>query len=108
MTNAWKWFLSIIASLALTLGGLFWDALIHSQEHGHTVEESLFNLSNPGHVLFGAGLMLTTWIALAGFTLSWFDAQRHAPRWRTWSIPIVAWLMAGLLGAITLIALAQA
>ena len=49
-----------------------------------------------------------TWIALAGFTLSWFDAQGHAPRWRAWSIPIAAWLMAGLLGAITLMTMAQA
>ena len=108
MINIWKWFLSIVAGLALTLSGLLLDAIIHSQEHGHVIEESLFNLTNPGHVIFGLGLVLTTWIALAGFTLSWFDAQGHAPRWRAWSIPIAAWLMAGLLGAITLMTMAQA
>ncbi len=108
MINMWKWFLSIVSGIALTLGGLFWDALIHSQEHGHAVEESLFNLTNPGHVMFGVGLALTTWIALAAFTLSWFDAQDRASRWRAWSIPVAAWLMTGLLGAVTLMAMARA
>ena len=108
MINMWKWFLSIVAGIALTLGGLCWDVLIHNQEHGQAVEESLFNLTNPGHLLFGIGLILTTWIALAGFTLSWFDAQDRVSRWRAWSIPLVAWFVTGMLGVVTLMVMARA
>lgn len=107
MAKAWRWFLAIVGGVGVTLGGLFWDAWIHSHEAEHMAEESLLNLSNPGHVVFGVGLVLTALIALAGFTLSWTQDRPPRRGWQTMSIPAALWLGIGLAGAFTLIALAR-
>lgn len=105
--KAWSWFLAVVAGLGVTLGGLFWDALIHSQEHGHMVAESLLNLSNPGHLVFSLGLALTTWAALAGFTVSWLRERPSATTRRKLSAPLVLWIALGVAGTLTLVALAR-
>ncbi len=107
MIKPWRWFLAVIAGISVTLGGLFWDAVIHSQEHGHMVEESLLNVSNPGHLVFGLGLALTACIALAGFTASWLKERSSATAWTKLSTPLVLWIGVALTAALTLIALAQ-
>jgi hypothetical protein len=107
MIKAWRWFLAVIVGLSVTLGGLFWDAVIHSQEHGHLVEESLLDPSNPGHVVFGLGLALTACIALAGFTASWLREQSSTTAWRKISAAVVPWIVVGVAGALTLLALAR-
>ena len=107
MASMQSWFLAILVGLMLTLGGLFWDALIHSQEAGHIAEESLLSLSNPGHVVFGLGLALTALMVLAGFTVGWLRERRPALGWQSLGVPAVLWLMVGMAGAVTLAALAQ-
>ncbi len=107
MTKPWRWFLAVILGISVTLGGLFWDAAIHSQEHGHISEESLLNLSNPGHVTFGLGLALTACIALAGFTTSWRRARPAATAWKSLTVPLALWAAIGVTAALTLLALAH-
>ncbi len=107
MIKSWRWFLAVIAGIAVTLGGLFWDAVIHSQEHGHMVEESLLNVSNPGHVVFGLGLALTASVALTGFTASWLKERPSKAVWRKLATPMVLWAGVGATAALTLVALAH-
>ena len=107
MRRAQRWFLAILGGLLLALGGLAWDAVIHSQAQSHALDESLLNLSNPGHVVFGAGLVLTVIITLLGFTTIWLEGQRGRTAWKMLSAPAVLWLMMGLAGMITLAVLAE-
>ena len=105
MNRPWKWFLTVIYSVAVMLAGLFWDALIHSQGHGH-LDEPLLTLSNPGHVLFGLGLILTALTTLAGFTASWLS-ERPTGNLQRVTVLALAWIVIGLAGAITLVALSR-
>lgn len=109
MTKVWKWFLAILGSIVLTLNGLLWDALIHSHEHGHAAEEALFNMSNPGHVVFGLGLIATAIVTLSACTVSWLRIHPgEEGGWRRLTVPLALWLGVGLMGAITLAVMAQA
>ncbi len=81
MTETWRWFLAVVGALMLAFGGLFWDAVIHGGQQHHVAEESLVNLSNPGHVVFGVGLGLTALFTLAGLTVSWSGAGTPDNRW---------------------------
>ncbi len=108
MSKTWRWFLAAIVALIVTFSGLLWDVAIHSREHGHVVEESLFNLSNPGHVVFGLGLVLTALVTLMGFTVSWLGERRPEATWQMVSVPAGLWLGVGLVGLITFAALMQA
>ncbi len=105
------WFLAIIASVLITLAGLAWDALIHAQDHAHLVAEALFDPSNPfanpGHVVFGLGLGLTSLFALLGFTSAWLEGNRWGHWQRALLVPAFLWLIVGLAGTVTLAVLAQ-
>lgn len=107
MSRIWRWFLAIVIGLVFTLGGLFWDAVIHTQEHEHIAAESLLNLRNPGHAVFGLGLVLTTVVVLTGFTVSWLAERRGDVGWQLVSVPAILWLLVGLMGVITLASMAQ-
>ncbi len=57
-------FLVAAVGVVISLAGLIWDAQIHILEHGSLAIEPLINLSepaatNPGHLVFGAGFLLT-------------------------------------------------
>ena len=107
MRRSQRWFLGILSGLLLALGGLAWDALIHSHAQGHALDESLLNLANPGHVVFGAGLVLAVITTLLGFTTSWLEDQRGRKAWRMLLVPAVLWLITGSAGMIALAALAE-
>ncbi len=107
MGRTQRWFLAILGGLLVTLGGLAWDALIHSHAQGHALDESLLNLTNPGHVVFGAGLVLTVIVTLLAFTTSWLEGRRGRKVWKMLSVPVALWFMMGLAGMITLAVLAE-
>lgn len=111
MLQSQTWFLITLAGLLVTLAGLIWDAVIHSQGHAHLVTEALLNpgnpFANPGHVVFGIGLAVTTIATLAGFTDTWLEQRTYDARWGALAVPVALWLAMGLAGFITLIALSQ-
>lgn len=45
-----------LAGVIVLLVGLAWDAALHAADPDLAAEEGIFTLSNPGHVLFGAGI----------------------------------------------------
>lgn len=111
MAKAQKWYLAILTGLGVMLGGLVWDAVIHSTEHAHLVVEALFNpgdpFENPAHVVIAIGLVWTTIATLAAFTKSWLEEKNWRQRWQTLSVPIALWLMMGAGGIVALVTLAQ-
>jgi hypothetical protein len=50
--------LTAYTGAAAQLVGLAWDAVLHRLDPGLAAREGIFTLSNPGHVLFGGGLVL--------------------------------------------------
>ncbi len=105
MKTASNWFVAITGGVVVMLGGLSWDAVIHSREHEHVAHESLVDLSNPGHLVFAAGLVLTAVLTLAGLTLSRLHEGPRNRRWQATSLPASLWVVVGLAGAATLMAL---
>ncbi len=49
-----------LAGNVTLLVGLGWDAVLHRLDPTLAAREGIFTLSNPGHVLFGAGIALVT------------------------------------------------
>ncbi len=105
MKRASYWFVAITGGIIVMLGGLFWDAVIHSQEDAHAAHESLADLSNPGHLVFAMGLVLTAVVTLAGLTVSWLHEGPPNRRWHVTSLPASLWAVVGLAGVATLMAL---
>lgn len=78
-------FLSMAAvGLVMTVGGLGWDAAMHSANPDLASHEGIFTLANPAHALFLAGLVVTV-IGIAGAVLR---AQRGGRRLPSWAIPL--------------------
>jgi hypothetical protein len=76
MSAVFSW--SSLAGVAAAAGGLGWDALLHAREPLLARHETVFALSNPAHVLIGAGLAvaLAAQIGLTSLRLS--GAARRA------------------------------
>lgn len=111
LAKAQKWYLTILTGLGVMLGGLVWDAVIHSTEHAHLIVDALFNpgdpFENPAHVVVAIGLVWTTIVTLAAFTTSWLEGKNWRVRWQTLSVPIALWLMMGTAGTVAVVVLAQ-
>ncbi len=67
------WFAAAVTGMAVVFLGLAIDAYRHN--HGAN-EESLLSLGNPGHLVAGIGLAITTIAVLAGFSVA---ALKGAP-----------------------------
>lgn len=111
MAQMRTWSLLILSGLAVMLGGLVWDAVIHATEHSHMVVEALFDpgnpFENPAHLAIGIGLAWTTFTALGAFTASWLEGKDWRAHWRSLSFPLAVWLVMGAAGIVALIVLAQ-
>lgn len=53
------------AGAVMTLGGLAWDAYLHTRDPALVHHEGLFTLSNPGHLLLIVGIVLSV-VGIAG------------------------------------------
>ncbi len=110
MNKTQKGYLVILGGVLLTLAGLGWDGVIHSQEHSHLVVEALLNPSNlfenPAHALIGIGLVWTTLATLIAFTMSWLEGTSWRNHWRALTIPATLWLITGVGGVLALMTLA--
>lgn len=88
---------SVVGTLAL-LGGLTWDALLHSDDPGLAAHEGIFTLANPSHALFMAGIVVIV-VGVAGALDSNLRAGamgRRRPGLRTASAAVVIVLAASL------------
>jgi hypothetical protein len=99
-------FLTAALGVMVSLAGLVWDAQIHIQEHGSLILEPLLNLSepaatNPGHLVFGFGFLLTAAAVLAGFSLTWMKTHvgsGHRLTWRAIALPLALSIALGVVG----------
>ncbi len=58
MKKASYGFWAAFAGLALQLVGFIWDALLHRSDPTLAARESVFSLTNPGHLLIALGMGL--------------------------------------------------
>ncbi len=111
MTRMQKWSLLMLSGVAVMLGGLVWDAIIHATEHSHLVVEALFNpaspFENPAHAAIGVGLVWSTVAALAAFTTSWLENKGPLGRRKSLTVPVALWTVMGAAGVVALVFLAQ-
>lgn len=111
MTLIQKWSSLILVGVLIMLGGLAWDAVIHTQEHAHLVVEALFNptnpFENPAHLAIAVGLLWTTLITLAAFTQSWLEGKPWRLHRQILALPLALWLFTGALSFVAFITLAK-
>ncbi len=88
-----------VIGVVIVFVGLTTDALLHARDAGLAAEEGIFTITNPGHALLAAGLLLTA----VGVGLSAFDLAASAlaaGRLNGWV------LRGGIVGVAAVIALA--
>lgn len=107
-------FLTAALGSIVSMLGLIWDARIHMFEHG-SMAEPLINLSeplatNPGHIVFGLGFLLTMLSCLAGFAGTWIQLhqqQPSRPSWQALALPLALALLTGATGFMAVYFLGQ-
>ncbi len=89
MSRSWVRSLPSLTGVTVMLAGLLWDARLHALSADAHHEVSLLDLSNPGHIVFGLGLILTASAVLADFGLAWVAAFPRATPSRRLLVPAV-------------------
>jgi FtsP/CotA-like multicopper oxidase with cupredoxin domain len=86
----------------IMLVGLGWDGVLHSQDPDLGAHEGIFTLTNPGHVLFALGLVVT--VATAVYYLVGLAQSRYlnAPRARALSLLAALGLLTVAVGSMAL------
>ena len=87
------------AGLCLQLVGIIWDTLAHHHDPGLAVRESVISLTNPSHLLIGAGTTVTA--IGVGLCLYHLASARSTPRVSTWAAIAVVALVTLWLGVMT-------
>jgi hypothetical protein len=97
------WFAIAVAGMVVVFAGLIVDAYRHNNG---AEEESLLSLSNPGHLVAGIGLLVTSLAALGGLSVSMLRGVDTVDTALRRFVPVTAaWLVvAGVgIGAVTYI-----
>jgi hypothetical protein len=99
--NAAMWFAVAAAGMAIAFVGLAIDAYRHNNG---AEEESLLSFSNPGHLVAGIGLVITTASVLLGFTVAMLRDVASAEHAVRRFVPVTAmWVLviAAAVGSLT-------
>ncbi len=115
MITSNRLFLTASLGNLISMAGLIWDAHIHIVEHGTLLLEPLFNLSeplatNPGHLVFGLGFLITIASSLLGFTGTWLQQRQTAGSrlaWRALRLPLAMSLLTAGVGLTAVFILGQ-
>jgi len=76
----------VAAGVVTLLAGLSWDAVLHSVDPDLAAREGIFTLTNPGHVLFGGGIV----IIVAGALMFFAGRALTTPHPLAFALPAVA------------------
>lgn len=88
------------AGLLMTVTGLAWDLVLHSEDEGLATREGVLSLGNPAHLLSAVGLVLTA-IGVAGAGLEALRSRaggRRLPGWAVAACAASVALLVGILG----------
>jgi hypothetical protein len=90
------WFAAALTGMIVVFGGLAVDGWRHNNGAG---EESLTSLSNPGHLIAGIGLLITSIAALGGLSVSMLRNVRTPELAIRRFVPVtVAWVAVAAIG----------
>jgi hypothetical protein len=92
-THSRSSFTIITIGVVMELAGLGLDVGLHLQDESLAAREGVLTLTNPGHLLFGIGPMLTVLGLVLHFTQRWFGPRRQTTAMLT-TISVVSVLTA--------------
>ncbi|MBI5288856.1 MAG: hypothetical protein HY873_07775 [Chloroflexi bacterium] len=91
LTESVTWFAAAVAGMLVVFIGLAVDAWRHNNGAS---EETLLSLGNPGHLVAGIGLAVTSAAVLAGFSIAAMKGARTAEGAIRRAVPVtVAWVV---------------
>jgi hypothetical protein len=96
LAEAATWFALAIAGMLVVFAGLIVDGYQHNNGAG---EESLISLTNPGHLIAGVGLLVTSVAALLGLSVSMLKNLTTAEHAVRRFVPVTAaWVSVAAIG----------
>lgn len=101
LTESSTWFAAAVAGMIVVFAGLAVDAYKHNNGAG---EEAILSFSNPGHLIAGIGLAITSVAALAGLSVAMLKGVESAEHAIRRFVPVTAaWalLAAIAIGSVT-------